>query len=81
MRSKKQYEVSLPTVKRVVELFDYYRHDIKLVDESNCIQLTKLEEFVADEYQVGYDTEDYEKIEEACFGAYKRLLKRDGFNE
>lgn len=78
---KKQYEVKLPTAKRVVEMFDYNRHDIKLVDESNCIMLTKLEEFIADEFQVGYGTDDYTKIEEACYGAYNKLMKRGDFNE
>lgn len=80
-RNNKKYQVQLPTAQRVVQMFDYERHDVELVDKSNCIMLTKLVEFIADNYQVSYEDEDYAKIEEACCGAYKRLMKRGDFNE
>lgn len=80
-KNQLKYMVKLPTVSRVVEIFHYERHNFNLVDESNVIRLTRLEELIADDYQVQYGTDDYTTIEETCFKAYQKLIKTGDFNE
>jgi hypothetical protein len=82
MRNKSQYQVQFPpTVKKVIELFDYNREDYNLVDESNCINLTALEDFLIDEYYVVYGSDEHKAIEDVCVKAQAKLLKRGDFNE
>lgn len=69
--------MGLPTVRQVKSLFD--ADTDSFVDKSNVIQITKLEEYIADEFDVDYGTDEYDTLEDIISTAVKDLEKR-GYN-
>lgn len=70
---------NMPTIRMIIDVFNQYKN--LFIDQSNCIMLIKLEEFLANEYDIEYGTESYADLEDGCYKAYLILMKQGNYNE